>query len=712
MPSKSTRTHENQSPKMTQSGSPKASIIPKVATWMLALGAALGFVLTFAYGDRFIYSMWSDRDLTRAIELFTTFQFAGAELYTGGRTPGGFFYYFLRLIFFFTDDPLAIHRIVLALNGVAMVALFFLVRRYSGPLAAAFAAAFFIASRALIIVQMELQNPSFTPAFALGIYWLMVGLLVEGKRGLLPWLVFLVLLTSQIHLSYLTVLLVVALGLVAFRIMPRPRDILGVLIAVIVAIGPYFIHEAITGFSGPEEFTRVYGTKLLQTWSEVGIEFFAHAVHTLFNFHTYDFTSLMQDPLRMFVVTGATGFFSVLFGAFTAVYLWDLLVKPVSHLPFNDKQRRLLAVMFLVLVLGTLVTIATGIPPTPRRVFFMIPAALVIGGFAMHYAIRWLLTEPVGMRGRLVSWVLIFFAMSTVIWHSVGLYARWVDQFPTYADNKKVIHGLASEFGYKRAELERNVVYIVKSEDGSWRVEPPHERSAYSFLLRKVDEMKSSERYDGCAAVLVAPGEISPMEAERALATLPSTSAALRVERLHKLEGLTLVGYRLPAGNCYQTFNNRYLPTAEEQRINASTHLLDGKNAVVLEEKSDAVDLLFRFGNELPIHALIRLHRSGGNFHAELHSQQLRGINMIARYTVTNPRLIVTTSDGQEQIVPFHSGTIGGPSVAITPWNTPRIALGPARYRVRFVTDEVTIPTGAGKSADVLLLDDLVIQSQ
>lgn len=667
--------------------------IVRFGIWILLLGALLGFALTFGYGDRFIYPLWADRDLYRASLLVSDFHFTGSELMTGGRTPGGFYYYFLWLILLVTEDPIKIHSAIFLLNGLAMVLLFSLTKSYLGILAAAFSTAFFIASRALFTVQIELQNPAFTPFLAVIIYYLLVLVIVDSQTRLLPWFVLAVLLTAQVHLSYLSLFAILIVALALFRVRPKAKDVGWSFVAVAVALGPYFVREAILGFSNFASATSIYATSVLPI-SEIFGRYMEHVVHTLFNFHTYDIGALVKDPLRFIVVTTATGFFPVLFISFTLIFFYSFVGGAANPVKSDDGiQTRLILLMYLVLVVGTIITLMTGIQSTPRRLIFMMPAALIIGGAAFSI----LFTKISALKHSRARTVLgigtLTLCLATITWNSVVQFIRWKDQFPTYQQINSLIRTLNKEFGFGQLQLEKGVVYVRKNSTDRWEPETTHERAAYTFLIRNVRALTEARSISECAAVFIHKNGYPETPLSRDEITRAFTGYQIKsIGRIKRASNFTLVEYQAGADNCYRTFNNRYLMNEDEKW--SVENAVQQRNSGRSEEGkfNGLMRIGFQFDSKPSLFGAVTMRRDGKRLQAVLNSRQLRGIDMIAEYNVDNPRLKFTNAQGDIVEVSFFSGKFGGKNIAFPPWRSDWVEMPAGTYKIDFVVDRLKTP--------------------
>ena len=83
--------------------------------WLLLLTPIIvGIVVRFIFPDSFTYSVWSDRDLLRALRVWNELITEGAEMNGAyyARVPGGFYYYILALFQLVSKQPVYIYLLL------------------------------------------------------------------------------------------------------------------------------------------------------------------------------------------------------------------------------------------------------------------------------------------------------------------------------------------------------------------------------------------------------------------------------------------------------------------------------------------------------------------------------------------------------------------------------------------------------------------------
>ena len=95
--------------------------------WTLIVCVLAGIYIRWAWGTDFTYVSFTDRDLGRGLDLWTDFQYMGAELGERiARTPGGGLAYFNNLLQAINPNVNFIHSVVTLMDCAVLVAVPFL----------------------------------------------------------------------------------------------------------------------------------------------------------------------------------------------------------------------------------------------------------------------------------------------------------------------------------------------------------------------------------------------------------------------------------------------------------------------------------------------------------------------------------------------------------------------------------------------------------
>ncbi len=199
-------------------------------------------------GDEFGYSLFTDRDLTRALRWREDLPVSGAEVSGGGelRLPGAALPALFLAGTWLGDGAYGPFRLALGLAALSVVVLHLGVARWWGGWAGAVAAAVWALSPLLGATLLDLWNPSFLP---LPVVVATVGCAgaARGERwGWVAWAAGAA-VGAQLHASVALLAVAQAAALWAHGARPAGRDV-GAVVAVVAALfSPLWLHELAAG---------------------------------------------------------------------------------------------------------------------------------------------------------------------------------------------------------------------------------------------------------------------------------------------------------------------------------------------------------------------------------------------------------------------------------------------------------------------------------
>ncbi len=126
---------------------------------------------------------------------------AGGLMSSVGVTNPPLLIYLLIPIFFFTSNVAAVSGVIALLGLGAVVATWWMGRKYYGPVTGLVAAALFAASPWAVILSRKIWAQDFVPLFAVGTMWAVHAVVVGRKPKAVFWAVLLPLATIQLHFS-------------------------------------------------------------------------------------------------------------------------------------------------------------------------------------------------------------------------------------------------------------------------------------------------------------------------------------------------------------------------------------------------------------------------------------------------------------------------------------------------------------------------------
>lgn len=682
------------------------------ALWLVLFGVAIaaGIFMRFSHLRDLRYCIWADRDLMRAANLGEEFQVMGPEL-TGRdktRVPGGFYYYLLRAIMVVSPNPAAIYFAEILLTLAGMPLLYLLVRRYFDRTAALATVALYSMSvtEAWMHIRFAMSNPAFTPLFIVLAFWLIVDILIENKTNRLPWLFIVAGLVAQIHLSCWLLIVFGLVGLAVFRIRVPLKTWLASLGGLALVMSPYLAFEAGHGFPNTSKmlnWVNVHSGKL-KYLAERYLRFDA-ICEWLFGVAPAEHWPAGNEPATFALYVAQN-----ILPAFVVGCSMLLLLHAGSRgqlyrsLGMNEKQRKLVLMTFFVV--GIAVVFAVPGRLYTHRLLYVVPVISMLGGICFSAFLSRLYTH--GRAGIVLS--MVFLAVTgaqfqgmyrtLTVTHPVYQEPRW-EFFPSIQYSYKIIDALRSDFGYTDMDLETKVALMRRSpHNGEWELETPIKEEVYSYLIRTRARVPArGERFDGAVvAVELAGGDAGsdPAALQQALRGLVLELHPMEFDRSLKLDGIFLLSYRMPDGNCIRSMNNRYHYFPEEQILKRSRDLLQSEGAIPLDNGDGVCRIMVRKDGFLEVYVMLECIREAGGLRVVLHSNDLRGYDGNSHFELWNPRLELKGADGAVTVIRIFEGEFGGydsrngwPNLYLPPWRSPLVAVPDGEYTVRILADRI-----------------------
>ena len=672
--------------------------------WWKVLFIALLIVIivsissVFMWGDLFVYSTWADRALMRSHYLLENFQFGGAELNTGGKSPGSFYYILLKFLLAFTDNPLVIHRIVLVGFAASVLAVYVLCRRFVDPLPALCGAALMIGSRPMNSILFQISNPAFTPLLGVFIWWVMVEIISERRARLLPVFTLLVVMAGQIHMSFYLLVPALTLAMATRRIKPDTKHILLSIVVALVFLGPYAINEWLYSAANSTAMIDVYSVHI-NPFSHVLPDVIRKFLFTNLGFYSSDFSAMLEfSPLKLITA-------SILSIGFISVVLLWVIGRVFQRIYVEDDARR--RAILLLVAISTAIMLTTfllsGVTAKPRRYLFIQP------GYVLLVAI---LAQSLLYRGKLsarnstlLATIIVVLISATALTNSHVQRLSWPDEFPLYRDVVNIVSVGQNDFGFNRMSLQQGVLLLIENPDGTWVGKPSTWSASFNFLTKGGPDGPPNHR---CLAVFRSKNKtrLSDADFKEALKKiLPINMRPTIVGKIVRKERFSMVEFATSQDNCPRTFNNRYLPTEEERELEGAP--LSKEKATVtlpIREQDEIGRIAFLIPNT-GIRAMIILRDDGNGFVAELHSRKLRGYDGIAHYALQFPRLVLKhigeSTNSVDLIISLYDGWLGSSKLAITPWRSEQIKLGAGQYDAVFRINAYELPDGSQHSVPI-----------
>lgn len=641
------------------------------AVLLLALAAAIGLAVVAA-AHLSSYSIWSDRDLLRASRLLVDHPTTGAEMNGTymARVPGAAYYYLLRLLMIFGTWPATIHAAATALVIAGALATFWAMRTVLSVSAAAIAAGIVLAAPSIGALGATIWNPTFSIPLNCLIAALMI-VLARGRPWLLPWMTALLAVAVQVHLSNLTLLPSIVVALFLFGRGLKPRHWLTAIIAFIAVFSPYLIEELLTGWRTTRLILEGHGQPLISSPHPSDLLRVAMAIVG----GPDPQAALRPLALPNAVTAAASAFVLVAIAGRVGLAAWRWWHGHGS-LERSAGERDRIVLMFAVVLAGVgLILVANRNSSVLLRYATpLIGPLVVLAGVAIGDVIaaaarlgRW--------PGRLTAVTVALVLVGTAL---LRFEAARRSGYPT--DVERAVATLRQHFGFDDEALKARVLLL----DGGATPAVRFVTAGYLNTLVPAPKTAASA-YPGCAAVSWSTASEDGIRAGLQAFGSQLPGGPLDIERVVQADGITLIGYRLPSGNCWRSLNNPYDPLPGETVSTGICAAMAGDGAVQhrLEGRADSGEWLI-VRRTLPGVARLclgfRLAREDAAPIVTLYSNHFRGYTGFPTdgYQMRDARLTFFTADGRiVTAAPLLDGGIGGQNNPVmTPWRA-RLAAPP-----------------------------------
>jgi len=218
---------------------------------LLALIVTAGAWLRFSHLDLLEFKGDEAFAANRALEFVRGGKLPTSGLMSSvGVTNPPLFIWLLIPMFFVTSNVAVVCCMIAGLGLAAVVATWWIGRKYYGPLTGLVAAALFATSPWAVIYSRKIWAQDFVPVFATATMWVVHALVLGKKPKAVFWVLCLPLCVIQIHYSGFAL----TAAAVAILLLLRPKidwrlAIAGVAAAVMLAL-PYVIEQQKTGWAG------------------------------------------------------------------------------------------------------------------------------------------------------------------------------------------------------------------------------------------------------------------------------------------------------------------------------------------------------------------------------------------------------------------------------------------------------------------------------
>ena len=705
----------------TSAGDRPLAALPTFVEGLLVALLVAGIVARFHFGDEFIYTVFTDRDLLRALTLLDEFEYMGAEAVGHvARTPGGALAYVLWLLQQISTSTLFVYRATLVIDILAMLAIPVLFAPLIGRVGALFTAASYGITLVVLENLWKFWNPSFTPALAVRIAWLLMAYVGDGRRWRVMLAFALIGVAGQVHISFFALLPIVMFYLVvALRRFPLTDIALG-LLAMAATLVPYVLLDAGNGFENtialfvrPETAGVVPGVT-----SSYGHSNWAFRIFTSLAWVTGGRTfsaglapaALSANPLLL-----AAGLAVLNASLFALVAL--ALMLAVGRLRGDRTAWLRLSPAEIGLIPLSLLSIAIGYRyadnASARYFLFLFMPALVLTGVAFREALA--AAERVGGR-RLMTTIGVLAALGLAAKHGAIAYhyaSPGRNALGSFRTAQIAVDTLRRDFGYSTTDIEFRVAALYETPSGDLLFPSQPENLALTYLARtEFDGAAGTSRYSGCALVMAPVLRGAPMKAldERMIANSLPERPGFRVERVIERDGLRVVGYGTADGNCLRSFGNAYILTEEEKLIDRVAPGLGPRGSARVEIGESRQGFVVNPVERGRLPLLLEIDNRQRSPRVIIHANGARGYAPSARYErVTFTDVVVRfspVSGPARTAVEYRADAKIGEGGLLTPWRLDAPApLEPGLYALDLEIGRVDHVSGADGPVKIHLDD-------
>jgi len=712
----------------------------KLVLFSLIIGAAL---LKISGYDTFAYTIWSDRDLLRAAQLFDDFQVSGAELYLthGARSPGAAIYYFFNLILSVNDSPVFLYLVSVAFDLLATFIIFQVFKKYFNFNYGLIAAALYSVSPNVVGSISMIWNPSFLPFFSVLCFLFIYKIFVEKSYNYVPALFFTTFIGMQFHLGLFIVIVFFLALLFACPIRPSIRQIGLALLLAVVTLLPYFVVEFQNNF---ENTHRIFinNAHTIADSRNVFTNFFSVVWQTILQVrihHTIIYNILYGDISPTFfglvffvssvlIVVGFLGYF---------IFLISKLIRNRHANDLEEWRQRSIVALVVIYGAGLLTTQIFTNQQTHvegRYVLPYLPAAIGLMTLLLIDINGWIQTALSGILRKSVSAAFSIAVLIGAGYWSLAYFSPNIgltnDTFNTpnfrYSFVKDVVETTRNEFKFSKQKLERAVALATPIMiEGKIKIRlVSNTFTSYSYLVSRLPSLiqNGAEPYVGCALyVLKKDHKFSRFD------TAPGKTLAIKrnsvgddlivtVERVIKRDDFVLIGFRSIHENCPRTFANGYDFSKNEKTIARSASRL-AVNTAMGEPSPDAHNHVYIMRLQNPateiggadIGVRLTLRLNGSRVSALVESGDLTGpvVTPPSGDLLDSTLIFVNKKSGATFHLPIIRGVLGGDGPFTSPWQTTSIPLKTGDYSITFQGRVSTGRELLSKSVDVSIqIDD------
>ena len=677
----------------------------------------------------FPWSLWTDRDMYRALHKGVDFWFVGPELTQGARTPGGFYYIYLDLLYRTAGSLFGVYQMMILLNAVALFALFIELRNHASTTSSLWALAFVAAQVFTSSGLTQLWNPAFglpflCLAFAFTLKWL-------RKKETVFLIISILLLggAAQLHVSFLypaitdLLLALVGMGRPSFR---RFSAVAGCLLVVYL---PYLFYIGYVAPASLEDFGKFAEYRQFHDRQDL-IQDLKSSLGTLFalNFQPIEFFEVSKSGrignllaktdvpfLDEDVIRHALGLIRYLVKlSFLVFFVVGVLItsrgvcKKIILNQSLGKQDWLFLSLFGAVVILTLGhSILLGAPKT-RYLYWTMPIVFVVAAIVLDNLVKHI--QSADQRwfseggGVIVSVFLISYSVLGLngVWkyNPVGLIT------PQYSQIAEISEALSEKFSLDADEWGKRVAgfyyntpemsYSMGSNVGYQPFGYYFSGDFFAYQVVSVQNPGGLARGRCILAFEVRPETqevASFVDVRRTLVEAGFDDKLRDLRREYQGTNFTYYTFDASSSSCPRNLRNNYVLLQEERELAQYLSTMESDVQVFpagrVTDNHRVSRVVFRIGYSTKIALMLEIVQGPEGQKILLNSRELRSFDGTKSFVFRNPSITFRSLEsGKEYQEPIYRGEFGSSYsrrlLVSTPWTVAIKTVPPGHYSVHF----------------------------
>lgn len=691
-------------------------ILPRSCSAIVGLMFICSFIFFVWSTNDFTWSLWSDRDLYRALNKNFDFWFLGPEFTQGTSTPGGMYYILLSLFHSLAESPLLIFKYLISLNFIVIILLISELKRHISTFSAIIAGVV-VSSKVLVDPNVnQLWNPSF--AFPLGCIGFVF--ILRWIRNPNNYAYIIIALTAfgvaaQCHFSFIYGAFLLLIIITTFDIKFKTNAVLYAISTLLILYAPYLFYVFAFSEVTVENFGEV---KIHSSFTGAESNGLVYSLQNLYDFIFYP----LREPLyfnKFFVnkvpfPDAASCVMWLIFAITPAVFVSGIAVsvfrRKVNKPLFKNKE---IKTLFFSVLVGLTLLIAFDMfargELVKRYLLWITPFVIFLFGYGLEIIIgSFKHFKRSGIRFFATFMIMFFITTYT------AAAMRYVTTFipknevvgPAYTDMLEIIKTLKNEIGMPTEDWETHVAgfyyntqELAAGQGGLIGHRPfGYYFSASYFASQLLDEQTTTGNYKRKCVVIMQnePKTEKSVALDTAKSVLSKAYYLQNSPNLKQLfisDNFTFFSFSPKFYSCPRNLTNNYVLLDEELETKNLINKFKnekkyGENFTnVKRQNENETTIIFEVGDKTKFSVMLEIFFSKLSKLAVLNSRHLRGDDGTKQFEFLNPVLKFRSLEtGRVTAVPIYQGRFGSSYrdrlLAKTPWTVSLDSISAGNYEL------------------------------